>query len=64
MLRRFLEPDPAKLEPARFSEPLTAEVSRLLADGKRIEAIKLVRERTGLGLTLAVRAVDAVDRPG
>lgn len=59
MLRRVLGPDPKTLEPVRFSDELAAEVARLVAQGKRIEAVRLARQRTGLGLALAVRAVDA-----
>lgn len=47
------------LEPIRFSDELTDEVRRLKAED-RIAAVKLVRERTGVGLVVAVRAVDAV----
>lgn len=47
------------LEPIRFSDELTEEVRRLKADD-RVAAVKLVRERTGVGLLVATRAVDAV----
>lgn len=46
-------------EPIRFSDELTDEVRRLKAED-RVAAVKLVRERTGVGLEVAVRAVDAV----
>lgn len=46
-------------EPIRFSDELTAEVRRVKAED-RVAAVKLVRERTGVGLQVAVRAVDAV----
>jgi ribosomal protein L7/L12 len=59
MLRRLLGPDPKTLEPVRFSDGLTREVSALLARDERVQAVRLVRERTGLGLVVAVRAVDA-----
>jgi ribosomal protein L7/L12 len=35
-----------------------AEVDRLMADGKKIEAIKVLREATGLGLRLSKMAVE------
>ncbi len=41
-------------------EPLAGEVRALLADGKRVEAVRLVRRRTHLNLLPAVLAVDAV----
>lgn len=47
------------LEPIRFSDELTDEVRRVKAED-RVAAVKLVRERTGVGLAVAVRAVDAV----
>lgn len=40
-------------------EPLAGDVRRLVADDRRVEAVRLTRQRTGLGLVLAVRAVDA-----
>jgi hypothetical protein len=48
------------LEPVRFSDDLTAEVRRLKGED-RVAAVKLVRQRTGVGLAVAVRAVDAVE---
>ena len=61
---------------ARFCEhcgtPLTDEsggnaelaqrVRRLLADGQKIEAIKMLREATGAGLAEAKQAVEAIER--
>ncbi|RKS74129.1 hypothetical protein CLV35_2630 [Motilibacter peucedani] len=41
-------------------EPLASEVLELLRIGKRVEAVKLTRARTGLGLLPAVKAVDAL----
>lgn len=38
-----------------------AEVRALLADNRKIAAIKLYRERTGTGLAEAKRAVDALE---
>jgi ribosomal protein L7/L12 len=40
------------------SPELEAEVQRLLADGERIQAIKLWRERTGWGLAESKEAVE------
>ncbi len=38
------------------------EVHRLSASGQKIEAIKLLREATGLGLTEAKGVVDSIER--
>lgn len=40
---------------------LTAEIGQLLARGKKIQAIKLYRERTGAGLDEAKNAVDRIE---
>lgn len=39
-----------------------SELSRLLAEGQKIEAIKLYREQTGAGLKEAKEAVEALER--
>jgi hypothetical protein len=39
----------------------TDEIMVLLRQGKKIEAIKVLRERTGMGLAEAKQAVDAID---
>lgn len=53
------DPDPV---PVILPEPLATEVRNLAAD--RTAAVRLVRQRTGLNLLPAVRAVDAlVDGP-
>lgn len=44
------------------AENLDARVSRLMADGRKIEAIKIYREATGLGLKEAKDAVEDIDR--
>lgn len=49
-------------EPVLLAEPLASEVDALLAQGKDVRAIKLVRERTGLDLQSAHRAVMARKR--
>ena len=43
-------------------EDMDAEVDELLRAGRKIEAVKLVRERTGLGLKEALARVDARER--
>ena len=45
-------------------EPLASEVRALLAADQRIEAVRLVRRRTHLGLLPAVLAVDAAQDGG
>lgn len=65
-----LEAGQSPLEPARVAaappavvaDPaaVEAEARALLADGRAIEAIKLVRQRTGLGLKEAKDYVDAL----
>ena len=46
--------------PVILPEPLAGEVRTLLADGRRVEAVRLVRQRTHLNLLPAVLAVDAL----
>lgn len=41
-------------------EPLAGEVRDLLREGKRVEAVRMTRQRTLLNLLPAVRAVDAL----
>jgi len=41
---------------------LEAEIRSLLADGRKIEAVKLYREQTGAGLAEAKEAVEALER--
>ena len=48
-----------RVEPGSVNLQLGRELEQLLSAGKKIEAIKLVRERTGLGLK---EAKDAVER--
>ena len=40
------------------------QVRELVRRGRKIEAVKLVRENTGLGLAEALRAVEAVEAGG
>ncbi len=42
------------------ADPLTAELHELVAQGKSIEAIKRLREATGLGLADAKAQIDAM----
>jgi ribosomal protein L7/L12 len=44
------------------TDPVAAEVLALTAQGQRIKAIKLYRERTGAGLREAKEAVDRIVR--
>jgi ribosomal protein L7/L12 len=48
--------------PALDDEAFAAHLLVLLAAGQKIEAIKLYRERTGVGLKEAKDAVDALER--
>ena len=41
---------------------LVAEIRALITDGNKIEAIKRLREATGLGLTEAKQIVDSLER--
>ena len=43
-------------------DPLAGQVRALVAQGKQVEAVRLTRQRTGLTLLTAVRAVDAATR--
>ena len=45
-------------------EPLAGEVRALLREDKRVEAVRLVRERTHLTLLPAVLAVDHAGQGG
>jgi hypothetical protein len=47
-------------ESVLLREPLATEVRALLADGKRVDVVWLVRKRTHLNLLPAVMAVDAI----
>lgn len=52
--RRTPAPKPV---PVLLPEPLGSEVDALVADDRFVPAVKLVRERTELGLVVATRAV-------
>ena len=47
---------------AAGGDPLEAEIRRLLEARRKIEAIKLIRERTGVGLKEAKERADAMSR--
>lgn len=49
--------------PVLLPEPVETQVKKLLSEGKHTEAVRLARIRTGLGLTSAVRAVNALVKP-
>ncbi|GAB2957710.1 hypothetical protein GCM10027280_53020 [Micromonospora polyrhachis] len=51
---------PAEVDPRTVAE----QVAALLRAGKKIPAVKLVRDRTGLSLRDAKEAVDAIERDG
>lgn len=46
--------------PVLLPEPLAGDVRTLLHDGRHVEAVALVRQRTHLDLFPAVEAVDAL----
>jgi len=50
--------------PARGANDLTLEVQSLLVQGRKIEAIKLLKERSGIPLEAARNAVDAIGKLG
>ena len=54
--RRSRGPE-APLIPVVLPEPLASQVDGLLERGERVEAVRLVREQTGLDLASAHRAV-------
>ena len=45
-------------------EPLASEVRALMASGSKIDAVRLVRRKTGINLIPAVRAVEAIGPSG
>ncbi|MGC4175271.1 hypothetical protein [Demequina sp.] len=52
----------AQAESARPSSDPTAQIPRLVAEGEKIEAIKLYREHYGTSLADAKEAIDAMAR--
>lgn len=54
--KRDVQPDLVVLLP----EPLAMQVRDLLEQGKRVEAVRVTRKRTGINLLPAVKAVDAL----
>ena len=59
-LSQDVQDEPLRNEADR--DALTSEVTRLLIQGQKINAIKLYREQTGLGLREAKEAVDLVEK--
>jgi ribosomal protein L7/L12 len=53
---------PESIESAQALEDWRKEIRALLGEGQKIEAIKLYRQRTGVGLRQAKEAVEAIDR--
>jgi ribosomal protein L7/L12 len=47
---------------SKEAEDLWAEIGRLLAEGRKIEAVKRYREATGAGLAAAKEMVEAIER--
>ena len=61
LLRVWLRRRPVEPElPVRLPEVLLDEVRTLVSRGRTVEAVRVVRRRTGLSLLLAVRAVEAL----
>lgn len=54
--------DPSELRPIELSDERLAEVLDLLDAGRRIEAVKLVRDATGAGLKASKEFVDILAR--
>ncbi len=61
-VRMGLAPGEARIaEPFKASDSLNGEIEHLLMQGKKIPAIKLYREQSGLGLREAKDAVDLIE---
>lgn len=58
--RARLHHPPAQIEPVELSPDLRAQVLRYRAEGRALDAIKLVRSRTGCDLQTAKYLVDDV----
>jgi ribosomal protein L7/L12 len=52
------------MEAANDAAPIEAQVKALIAQGKKIEAIKLMRESNGLSLEAAKDSVEAIEQHG
>ena len=50
--------------PVLLPDQLRSEVERIRTSNGRVAAVRLVRQRTGLDILSATRAVDALDDPG
>lgn len=60
--RDFTAPPPRRIAPPRPSDIDEAEIIVLLRLGRKIEAVKRMRELTGMGLAEAKEAVEAIER--
>lgn len=61
--RRLVEEEEIETAVSGLSASKWAEIDRLLSDRKKIDAIKVLREATGLGLKLSKMAVERRRRP-
>lgn len=52
------------LEAANEAAPIEAQVKALIAQGRKIEAIKLMRETNGMTLSAAKDSVEAIEQHG
>jgi ribosomal protein L7/L12 len=52
------------MEAANDAAPVESRVKALMAEGRKLEAIKLMRESNGLSLAEAKDAVEAIDQHG
>lgn len=48
------------IDPARIRPDLRVRINDILRDGRKIEAIKLLRAETGCGLAEAKKTIDAI----
>ena len=48
------------IDPARIRPDLRVQINDILRDGRKIEAIKLLRAETGCGLAEAKKTIDAI----
>lgn len=61
--QRLVEEQEIETALSRLSASKSAEIDRLLHDAKKIEAIKILRDATGLGLKLSKMAVERRPHP-
>lgn len=48
------------IDPARITPTLRVQIDDILRDGRKIDAIKLLRNETGCGLAEAKKTIDAI----